>query len=72
MKSDHALAVRDSLARRPQAQIGDGVQEAPGAYVGTDLATRRTRRPAPLRSGVPCQLAVLICVPGGWLAAPRK
>jgi hypothetical protein len=46
MKSDHALAVRDSLARRPQVQIDDDVQEAPGANVGTDLATGRTRRPA--------------------------
>jgi aryl-alcohol dehydrogenase-like predicted oxidoreductase len=34
------LAVRHSLARHGQAQIGDGVQEVLGADVGTNLATR--------------------------------
>ena len=34
---DHALAVGESLAGYGQAQKGDGVQEFPGAYVGTDF-----------------------------------
>jgi len=37
---DHALAVGESLAGYGQAQKGDGVQEVPGADVGTDLACR--------------------------------
>jgi hypothetical protein len=37
---DHALAVRQPLARRGQAQVGDGPQEVPGADVGPALPGR--------------------------------
>src|ERR1017187_7709620 len=37
---DHALAVSRSLIRYRHAQVGDGVQEIPGADAGADLAAR--------------------------------